>query len=166
MASLRLLAPACMRFSRIHPTLCDEVEIVMSTRVSKEERRPLTPWELPALLTPVHVMRRTKQGPKKERPHFPAILGFVYRNRFAVASQIQRRFSTVLQSDRTARRHLEELEVLGLLGIAPARGVGPLFPKVYYVTGRGVGRLKESLAKQGKPWQPSHIDRKSRDATA
>jgi hypothetical protein len=51
-----------------------------------------------------------------------------------------------------------------LLGVAPGRGVGPLFPKVYYVTGRGVRRLKESLSRQGKPWQPSRIDRRGRDA--
>jgi hypothetical protein len=91
-------------------------------------------------------------------------LGFVYRNRFAVASQIQRRFSTVLRSDRTARRHLEELEALRFLGVAPARGVGPLFPKVYYVTGHGVRRVTKSLAKQGKTWRPSRIDRRSRDS--
>jgi hypothetical protein len=136
----------------------------MSTQPSKQERRPLTPWELPFLLTPVHTYRRSKKRPKNERPHFAAILGFVYRNRFAVASQIQRRFRDLLRSDRTARRHLEELEALGYLGVAPARAVGPLFPKVYYVTGRGVRRLKESLSKQGKPWEPSRIDRRGRDA--
>lgn len=124
----------------------------------------MTPWELPSLLAPVHVRRRSKRQPKKERAHFPAILGFVYRNRFAVASQIQRRFANVLRSDRTARRHLEELEGLGYLDVAPGRGVGPLFPKVYYVTGRGVRRLKESFTERGKSWQESRIDRRSRDS--
>ena len=136
----------------------------MIAPTSKKLRASLTPWELPSLLTPVHVYRRSGKRCKKERPHFPAILGFVYRNRFVVASQIQRRFSTVLRSGRTTRRHLEELEALGLLGITPGRGVGPLFPKVYYVTGRGVRRLKEVLSKQGKKWQPSRIDRRGRDA--
>jgi hypothetical protein len=98
----------------------------------------------------------------KERAHFPAILGFLYRNRFAVASQIQRRFSDILRSDRTARRHLEELESLGYLAVAPARGVSPLFPKVFYVTGRGVKKLQESLAAQGKPWKAVRVDRSSR----
>jgi hypothetical protein len=135
-----------------------------SALLSKERRDSLTPWELPSLLTPVHVFRGFKKKPKVERSHFPAILGFVYRNRFAVASQIQRRFSSVLRSDRTTRRHLEELESLGYLGVTPARGVGPLFPKVYFVTGRGVRRLRESLSSNGKPWQPSRVDRRSRDA--
>jgi hypothetical protein len=134
------------------------------TQRPKKERRSLTPWELPSLLTPVHVRRRSAKRCKKERAHFVAILGFVYRNRFAVASQIQRRFCNVLQSARTTRRHLEELESLRFLGVVPGRGVGPLFPKVYYVTGRGVRRLKESFAKQGKSWQPSRIDRRGRDA--
>jgi hypothetical protein len=134
------------------------------TPTSKNERRSLTPWELPSLLTPVHVHRRSTKRCKKERAHFTAILAYVYRNRFAVASQIQRRFSKVLRSGRTARRHLEELVALGFLGVAPGRGVGPLFPKVYYVTGLGVQRLKESLSKQGKPWEPSRIDRRGRDA--
>lgn len=128
------------------------------------KHRPLTPWELSSLLTPLHIYHRSKKKPKpkKERAHFPAILGFVYRNRFAVTSQIQRRFSNVLRSDRTARRHLQELESLGYLAVAPARGVSPLFPKVYYVTGRGVKKLQESLAAQGKSWKAVRVDRHGR----
>ncbi len=132
--------------------------------IHRPQRQPLTPWELPSLLMSVHTYRRSRRRAGKERAHFPAILGFVYRNRFAVASQIQRRFSNVLRSDRTARRHLEELESLGLLAAAPARGVSPLFPKVYYVTGRGVRRLRESLAAQGKSWQVVRVDRHGRHA--
>jgi len=135
-----------------------------STEVTPSIRRPLTPWELPKLLTPMHRYRQGKKHCAKERSHYPAILSFVYRNRFAVANQIQRRFSEILKSDRTARRHLEELESLGLLATAPARGVSPLFPKVYYVTGRGVRKIQESLERKGKPWKHSRIDRRSRDA--
>ena len=137
--------------------------MVPTVPIPKERRSSLTPWELPSLLTPVHAFRRSKKKPKAERSHFPAILGYVYRNRFAVASQIQRRFSNVLRSDRTTRRHLEELQLLGYLDVAPGRGVGPLFPKVYFVTGKGVRKLKESLSNQRKPWQPSRVDRRSRD---
>jgi len=132
--------------------------------VVRKGRRPLTPWELPSLLLPVHSYRRSKKKLKPERAHFPAILGFVYRNRFAVASQIKRRFFSILRSDRTARRHLEELETLGYLAVTPGRGVGPLFPKVYFVTGRGVRRLRESLAKNGKAWEAPRVDRRGRSA--
>lgn len=136
----------------------------MSSETPSKRRCPLTPWELPSLLTPVHVFRRPAKRCAKERRHFAAILGFVYRNRFAVASQIQRRFSSILRSDRTTRRHLEELESLGYLGVVPARGVGPLFPKVYYVTGRGVRRLREALSERGKFWHAGDVDRRGRDA--
>jgi hypothetical protein len=112
----------------------------------------------------MHTYRRTKQKRRIERPHFARILAFVHRNRFAVASQIQRRFSDVLRSDRTARRHLEQMEALGYLGVAPARGVGPLFPKVFYVTGCGVRKLSDSLNKRGKPWQAVRVDRRGRQA--
>ena len=81
-----------------------------------------------------------------------------------MASQIQRRFCDILRSDRTSRRHLEELEGLGYLAAAPARGVGPLFPKVYYVTGRGVRKLRESLASQGKSWHAVRVDRRGHNA--
>jgi len=135
-----------------------------STEVTPSVRRPLTPWELPKLLTPMHRYRQGKKHCAKERSHYPAILSFVYRNRFAIANQIQHRFSEILKSDRTTRRHLEELESLGFLATAPARGVSPLFPKVYYVTGRGVRKIQESLERKGKPWKHSRIDRRSRDA--
>ena len=132
--------------------------------IPRRQRQPLTPWELPSLLTSVHTYRRSRRKHGRERAHFPAILGFVYRNRFAVASQIQRRFSNVLRSDRTARRHLEELESLWYLAAAPARGVGPLFPKVYYVTGRGVRKLRKALTAQGKSWHAVRVDRRGHNA--
>ena len=72
---------------------------------------------------------------------YPAILSFVYRNRYAIASQIQRRFTTILKSDRTARRHLAEMEALGYLDVITTRSVSPLWPKVYCVTKRGARRL-------------------------
>jgi hypothetical protein len=131
---------------------------------SKSTRKPLTPWELPQMLTPMHLYHKGKKKRPVERPHCPRILAFVYRSRFAVASQIQRRFADVLKSDRTTRRHLEEMESLGYLGVAPARGTSPLFPKIYYVTGRGVRHLRECMAKQGKSWEATRVDRRGRHA--
>ncbi|MBI1902946.1 MAG: replication-relaxation family protein [Planctomycetia bacterium] len=132
----------------------------VSAWTRRKRRRPLTPWELPSLVTPVHRYRCRRLENPKERPHFAAILAWVYRNRFAVASQIQRRFAKYLKSGRTARRQLQELESLGWLGVAPARAVGPLFPKVYYVTRSGVQRIKEAFKLQGKTWEPTRVDRK------
>lgn len=125
-------------------------------------KRPLTPWELPLLLTPLHQLRRTKPKRARHRPHYAAILGFIYRNRYVVSSQVQRRFSTCLRSSRTTRRHLEEMQQLRLLDIVPTRNTSPLFPKVYYVTGRGVRKLRQAYVAQGKTWDASRIDRKGR----
>ncbi len=127
----------------------------------KRSGRALTPWELPKLLKPMHRWKRCKRGkgPVPWRSHFLPILAFVYRNRFAVASQIQRRFPKALPSDRTARRHLSELEATGCLGVADTRSTSPLFPKVYFVTGRGVRRIEESLRERGKRGRCCRRDR-------
>ncbi|MBS0207174.1 MAG: replication-relaxation family protein [Planctomycetes bacterium] len=96
----------------------------------------------------------------RERPHFRAILAFVHRNRFAVASQIQRRFPQQLPSDRTARRHLAEMESLGYLDVVETNGTSPLWPKVYFVTRRGLARLRNALKEKGKEWTESAVDRR------
>lgn len=90
------------------------------------------------MLTPPNRYRRNAETKARVRPHFPDLLRFVSDNRFAVASQIQRRFPVHLPSDRTARRHLVELEAFGYLGVAPTRSTSPLFPKVYFVTKAGL----------------------------
>ena len=126
----------------------------------KTGRRPLTPWELPSLLAPLHEHRRSNRKAIVVRPHFPAILTFVYRNRFAVRSQVQTRFADVLRSERTGQRHLEELQSLGYLDLVPARGIGAVFPKVFFVTGRGVRKIEKSLAEQGKAWTAVRVDRR------
>lgn len=117
---------------------------------SSRRRRPLSIWELPEqLLTSVHRFRRRVRRKGRERRHYAAILAFVYRNRFVTASQVQRRFSQFLKSDRTARRHLAEMqESLGYLNLVPTPS--PLWPKVYAISGRGMNKLRQSLAKQGK----------------
>jgi hypothetical protein len=67
-------------------------------------RRTLSPWELRSLLTPMHEYRRTTVNAPKNRSHFVAVLAFVYRNRLALACQIQRRFANVLKSERLVGR--------------------------------------------------------------
>lgn len=127
---------------------------------SNPKRVPLTVWELPKLLRSVHEYRKSQPKSCRERPHYRAILAFVHRNRMAVASQIQRRFSKYLPSDRTARRHLAEMEAMGLLGVVETNNVSPLWPKVYFVTSRGVARLKLALRDQGQEWTETLGDRR------
>ena len=63
-------------------------ESTTPTRPVKSLRQCLSVWELPQLLQPVHRQRKTVKKPLRDRPHFRAILAYVHRNRFAVASQI------------------------------------------------------------------------------
>ncbi|MEX1231401.1 MAG: replication-relaxation family protein [Planctomycetaceae bacterium] len=130
---------------------------------STSRRQQLSVWELPKLLRSVHQHRKSKPKKCRERPHFRAILAFVHRNRFAVASQIQRRFSKFLKSDRTARRHLAEMESLGYVSVVDANNTSPLWPKVYFVTGRGVARLRKALHDQGQEWSEATHDRRRSD---
>jgi hypothetical protein len=64
-----------------------------------------------------------------------------------------------MKSDRTARRHLSELQALGWLGVMPTRGTSPLFPKVFHVTARGARKLRRALAAKGKPGHIIRVDR-------
>lgn len=130
------------------------------------KRRALSVWELPKLLQSVHRHGKTAKKPVRERPHFRAILAFVHRNRFAVASQIQRRFAKYMKSDRTARRHLAEMESLGYLEVVDTNNTSPLWPKVYFVTRKGLSRLRKALQDQGQEWSESLQDRRRSDGTS
>lgn len=134
----------------------------VSVAPRQQRCRPLSVWELPAsLLTSVHRFRKRKSKRARERSHYPAILAFVYRSRFVTASQVQRRFGRVLRSDRTARRHLAEMqESLGYLDLIPTPS--PLWPKVYAVSGRGLGKLARSLKDKRIGWAPCAKDRSRR----
>lgn len=126
-------------------------------------KNPLCVWQLHKLLEPMHRHKQTQIKAPKVRPHYLGVVAFVYRNRFVVADQIQRRFSKVLRSARTTRRHLVELESLGWLGVMPTRGVSPVFPKVYYVTPAGARKLRAELEANGKQSHIICIDRFRRD---
>jgi hypothetical protein len=108
----------------------------------------------------VHEFRKPTIPSPTLRTHYSKILAFVFRNRFAIASQIQRRFPGVLKSDRTTRRQLAEMEALGLLATQAVTSVSPLMPKVYFVTSAGLRQLRKAYAKQNQEWQPSIKDRR------
>lgn len=137
-------------------------QIPVSNKKPRKRRPALTPWELPQLLTPLFTYKAKPAARAKARSYVAAVLGFVYRNRFAVSSQLRRRFPKTFSSDRTARRRLAEIQALGLLGVAPTRSTSPLWPKVYYVTGRGLKKLRRDLAARGTDWQPPVVDRAGR----
>lgn len=115
-------------------------------------RRPRTAWELRELIRPLPV-RRTRAA-KRPQPHYfdAALVEWVYESRFAIVSQLQRRFPERLPSVRTAQRHAQRLVQLGLLAPAPVRSTGPNFPLVLYTTGRGIRLVRDTYARLGKPW--------------
>ncbi len=127
---------------------------------SNSSRRPLSTWEFPKLATSVHKYRKSIPRSAKIRGHYAAILAFVYRNRFATANQVQRRFCKFLKSDRTTRRHLAEMELLGFLDVQPVNSISPLLPKIFFVTAKGRRHLKTAFAKQGKAWEEAAFDRR------
>ena len=81
-----------------------------------------------------------------------------------IPQQIRQEHSLGLRADVDGSRVAMVLRLVrfGPIAAAPARGVSPVFPKVYYVTGRGVRKLRESLAAQGKPWRTARVDRGGR----
>lgn len=121
---------------------------------------PSSVWDLPAsLMTQPHRFRKRAPKRGRERLHHAAILAFIYRNRFATASQVQRRFANILKSDRTARRHLAEMqESLGYLDLVPTPS--PLWPKVYSVSCRGMRKLARAFQKKQPSWKPPVSDRR------
>ena len=127
---------------------------------TKKSRNPLSVWDLPAsLLTQVHKFRKRKPKEGRERTHQAAVLAFIFRNRFATASQVQRRFTKYLPSDRTARRHLAEMqESLGYLDLVPCPS--PLWPKIYCLSHRGMRKLKQAFQDKMQSWEPSANDRR------
>lgn len=75
------------------------------TSMSIPKNTQLAAWQLPSLLIPVHQYKKTSiqmNKQSKQRSHFLPIVAYVYRNRFAIATQIQRRFSP--SSNQTGQR--------------------------------------------------------------
>lgn len=119
----------------------------------KTSDSPATAWDLAESLRPLPAVKRPprKYQPKELR-HYPAIVEYVYKSRFADRSLIQRRFSKWLKNERTARNQLACLVDLGYLGIATARVSSPKH-FIYFATGQGVRLISEAWARLNVDWQ-------------
>lgn len=62
--------------------------------------------------------------------------------------------------------HLSEMEALGYLGIVGTSNVGPMWPKVYFVTRRGLTCLKSAFREQGQEWSESRQDRRRSEGSS
>ncbi|REJ92513.1 MAG: hypothetical protein DWQ34_12900 [Planctomycetota bacterium] len=123
-----------------------------TARKGERGREARTGWELRELIRPLPVRRKSASTRHKLHYFDPALIEWVYGSRFAITSQLQRRFPERLPSLRTAQRHVRRLVQMGLLAPAPVRSTGPHFPMVVYATGKGINVLRETYRKYGKDW--------------
>lgn len=123
---------------------------------AKERKRPLpkTAWELRELIRPLALRRKPAQNRdcRTRQPFDPALVEYVWANRYVLVSHLQRRFSHWLPTQRTAQRHVGRLIQQKLIAPAPVRSTGPNFPMVLTATGRGVTLVKETYAAHGIEW--------------
>lgn len=110
-------------------------------------------WELPALIRPLPVRRRPLSRKTRMLPHYPALIEFVYNNRFATAFQVQKRFSPYAPTLRTAQYQLANLVQRGYLNTAPVRSTAPNFPFVYFATRQGLNVIRDTYAGLGIRWE-------------
>ncbi len=101
------------------------------------------------MIRPLPVRREPVTRRPKMLPHYAALVEYVFNNRFAIGSQIQRRFPTWLRSTRTAQYQLAGLCRLGYLATAPVRSTGPHFPYVYCATNRGARLVRDAYQQLG-----------------
>ncbi len=116
-----------------------------TTTTRKGVGLPRTAWELPQLIRPLPVRHRPRRKQPRHLPHYPSVVRFIYDNRFAIASQVQRRFPERFASLRTVQYQLGCLVELGYLRTAPVRSTSPNFPFVYYVAAKGARLLQEQF---------------------
>lgn len=121
------------------------------TTAREGKSRPRTAWELSQLIRPLPIRNcRTARRSAGLQPHSPALIEYVYRSRYVIASQVQRRFPDRIGSHRTALWQLAGLVSLGYLATAPVRSTSPNFPFVYFATRKGVRLIEETYAQHGR----------------
>ncbi len=125
---------------------------VNSSTATPGKSRPVTAWHLPDLIRPLPVRKQPCQRRPKLLPHYAAVTEYVYNSRFAIASQIQRRFAAYMRTERTAQYQLASMVQLGYLRTASVRSTSPNFPYVYHATSRGVRLIRDSYRALGKTW--------------
>lgn len=123
-------------------------------RPTASPRKSITSaWDLPALIRPLPVRQRPLSRRTRMLPHYPAVIEFVYNNRFATAFQIQKRFPSHAATLRTAQYQLANLVGRGYLNTAPVRSTSPHFPFVYFATRQGLNLVRDTYARLGVRWE-------------
>ncbi len=132
-----------------------------SPTTRKKSSRLVTGWDLLPLIQPQTAQHaKPRRHRPAERPHYPAVVEYVHQSRFAIRTQIQRRFPQWLASERTARYQLARLVELGYLATAPVTSTSPTFPIVYLATIKGVKLVKKTWSEHGILWEPTANEEK------
>lgn len=133
---------------------------------SRQGRRGASGWGLDELVRPLPVRRRpTARTPRLLR-HYPAVVEWIYLNRYATSGQIRRQFPTYLRSERTAHYQLAGLVRAGYLAITPVRSTAPNFPFVFSVIQRGIRLIRETYASLGVRWSGAATEHRQRSGIA
>ncbi len=124
----------------------------------REGERVTTAWDLPDLIRPLPIRRRPATKRPRMLSHYPAVVEFIYANRFATGSQIQQRFAQYIATRRSAQYQMAALVQLGYLQTAPVRSTSPNFPFVYAATSRGVRLVADTYATMGVNWKEPTLE--------
>jgi hypothetical protein len=125
---------------------------------TREGKEGLTAWELPDLIRPMPIRHRPTMKQPRLLPHYPAVVEYIYNNRFAIASQIKKRFSDIFRNLRTTQYQLANLVQMGYLSTAPVRSLSPNCPFVYSVTRKGISLVSNKYAELNILWTGSSTE--------
>jgi hypothetical protein len=131
----------------------DNSSTAQPTATTTRERKTIaTAWDLPNLIRPLPVRRQPLQKNPRLLPHYPAVVEFIYNNRFAVAFQVQKKFPQYCHNLRAAQYQLANMVHTGYLNTAPVRSTSPNFPFVYFATKVGINLIRDTYAQLGMQW--------------
>lgn len=155
--------PPGSSFGRRSTATLSTAPTARTARNSSSSSQPRSTWQLRELILPLPNRKRRPRRTIANRSFYPALVEYIYSERYATAWQLQRRFPQWLSSRATTHRHLTELLDGGLIATANVRSTSPNFPAVYFVTRRGLNFVGESYSRFGVTWkQTATEERKSR----
>lgn len=125
-------------------------------------RTPSTAFDLPRLIRPQPLRVGRTAHRTAIRPFYIQLAAYIFSSRYVTGSQVFRRFTEILSTERTTQRHLANMVNHGLIAVASTRGTSPNFPFAYFVTKKGIGFLKANLPNGDRFHIPATEERRSR----
>jgi len=129
---------------------------------ARKKRKLATAFDLPRLIRPQPLRVRRSAQRTAIQPFYIRLAAYIFSCRYVTASQVFRRFTELLSTERTTQRHLSNMVNHGLIAVASTRGTSPNFPFAYFVTRKGIGFLKTNLPNGNCFHIPATEERRSR----